>query len=81
MKVIEVIADSGHADTVAGIAAQQEVVDYWRGSTDEDGPGGITWRETYAYDANGNRTLYERDADGDGVTDSRSAYNNVTINK
>lgn len=37
MKVIEVIADSGHADTVAGIAAQQEVVDYWRGSTDEDG--------------------------------------------
>jgi len=29
MKIIEVITDSGHLDTVIGIAQQQEVVDYW----------------------------------------------------
>ena len=37
MKIIEVIADSGHIDTVAGIAEQQAVVDIWYGPEGEDG--------------------------------------------
>jgi len=37
MRVIEVITDHGHVDTLRGIAAQQEVVDVWVGHNDEDG--------------------------------------------
>lgn len=37
MRVIEVITDHGHVDTLRGIAAQQEVVDIWVGHSDEDG--------------------------------------------
>ncbi|MCK4865976.1 MAG: TIGR00341 family protein [Gammaproteobacteria bacterium] len=37
MRVIEVITDQGHVDTLRGIAAQQEVVDIWVGHKDEDG--------------------------------------------
>jgi uncharacterized hydrophobic protein (TIGR00341 family) len=37
MKIIEVIADSGHADTISGIAEQQGAVDHWIGSVAEDG--------------------------------------------
>ena len=37
MRIIEVITDQGHADTLRGIAAQQELEDIWIGHTDEDG--------------------------------------------
>lgn len=37
MRVIEVITDQGHVDTLRGIAAQQEIVDIWVGHNDEDG--------------------------------------------
>ena len=37
MRVIEVITDHGHVDTLRGIAAQQEVMDIWVGHNDEDG--------------------------------------------
>lgn len=37
MRVIEVITDQGHVDTLRGIAAQQEVVDVWVGHNDIDG--------------------------------------------
>ena len=37
MRVIEVITDEGHSDTLRGIAAQQEVIDIWVGQRDEDG--------------------------------------------
>lgn len=37
MRIIEVITDQGHVDTLRGIAAQQEVVDIWVGHKDEDG--------------------------------------------
>ena len=37
MRVIEVITDQGHVDTLRGIAAQQEVADVWVGHNDEDG--------------------------------------------
>jgi len=37
MRVIEVITDQGHVDTLRGIAEQQEIVDIWVGHTDEDG--------------------------------------------
>ena len=37
MRVIEVITDQGHVDTLRGIAAQQEAVDIWVGHNDEDG--------------------------------------------
>ncbi len=37
MRVIEVITDQGHVDTLRGIAAQQEVMDIWVGHKDEDG--------------------------------------------
>lgn len=37
MRVIEVITDHGHVDTIRGIAAQQEVVDIWVGHNDIDG--------------------------------------------
>ena len=37
MKVIEVIADSGHLDTLRGIAEQQNIKDFWSGPLQEDG--------------------------------------------
>jgi len=37
MKIIEVIADHGHLDTILGIAEQQSVVDHWFGAVEEDG--------------------------------------------
>ncbi len=37
MRIIEVITDQGHVDTLRGIAAQQEILDIWVGQTDEDG--------------------------------------------
>lgn len=37
MRIIEVITDQGHVDTLRGIAAQQEIIDIWVGHTDEDG--------------------------------------------
>lgn len=36
MKIIEVIADQGHLDTIMGIAEQQGVVDHWPGAVAED---------------------------------------------
>ena len=37
MKIIEVIADAGHHDTIASIAEQQQVEDIWFGANNEDG--------------------------------------------
>jgi len=37
MRVIEVITDQGHVDTLRSIAEQQDIVDIWVGHTDEDG--------------------------------------------
>ncbi|HQU14541.1 MAG: TIGR00341 family protein [Chromatiales bacterium 21-64-14] len=37
MKLIEVVADAGYADTVAGIAEQHQVLDIWQAPTAEDG--------------------------------------------
>lgn len=37
MKIIEVITDAGHLDTVKGLAAQYELVDFWHSATDEAG--------------------------------------------
>lgn len=37
MKIIEVIADTGHKDTIKGIAEQYEIADLWFGAEDEDG--------------------------------------------
>lgn len=37
MKIIEVIADSGHTDTITGIAEQQEIRDLWLGQKNPDG--------------------------------------------
>jgi len=37
VRIIEVITDQGHVDTLRGIAAQQEIVDIWVGHNDEDG--------------------------------------------
>ncbi len=37
MKIIEVIADAGHHDTILGIAEQQQVEDIWFGPNNEDG--------------------------------------------
>jgi hypothetical protein len=36
---------------------------------DHDADGDAEWRETYAYDESGNRTITARDADGDGRPD------------
>ena len=41
MKIIEVIADHGHLDTILGIAEQQGVVDHWPSVIAEDGRMGI----------------------------------------
>ncbi|QKT03366.1 TIGR00341 family protein [Ectothiorhodospiraceae bacterium 2226] len=37
MKIIEVVADAGHVDTLLGIAQQHEAVDAWAGPAGEDG--------------------------------------------
>ncbi len=37
MKVIEVIADAGHLDTITGIADQQQISDRWQGPQSPDG--------------------------------------------
>ncbi len=37
MKIIEIITDAGHLDTLKGLAAQLELVDFWHGATDEAG--------------------------------------------
>ncbi len=37
MRIIEVITDQGHADTLRGIAEQYQITDIWTGHTDEDG--------------------------------------------
>lgn len=37
MKIIEIIADAGHHDTILGIAEQQQVEDIWFGPANEDG--------------------------------------------
>jgi uncharacterized hydrophobic protein (TIGR00341 family) len=37
MKIIEVIADAGHHDTILSIAEQQQVEDIWSGQNNEDG--------------------------------------------
>jgi uncharacterized hydrophobic protein (TIGR00341 family) len=37
VKIIEVIADAGHLDTLQGIAEQYEVSDIWYGAVNEDG--------------------------------------------
>lgn len=37
MRIIEVVTDHGHVDTLRGIAEQQEAVDIWVGHNDEDG--------------------------------------------
>ncbi len=36
MKIIEVIADAGHHDTIVGIAEQQQVEDIWFTQKNED---------------------------------------------
>ena len=37
MRIIEVVTDHGHVDTLRGIAEQQDVLDIWIGHNDEDG--------------------------------------------
>ena len=37
MRVIEVVANAGHIDTLRGIAEQHEAVDIWCGTEDDDG--------------------------------------------
>ncbi len=37
MKIIEVIADNGHLDTILGIVEQQGVIDHWQSTVAEDG--------------------------------------------
>lgn len=37
MRLIEIVADEGHTDTLSGIADQHEVTDYWLGAPAEDG--------------------------------------------
>jgi len=37
MRVIEIIADAGHLDTLIGIAEQHQVTDFWYGADGEDG--------------------------------------------
>jgi len=37
MKIIEIIADQGHLDTVASIATQHKAMDVWMGAPGEDG--------------------------------------------
>ena len=37
MKIIQVIADDAHVDTLRGIAEQHKVADFWVGNAQEDG--------------------------------------------
>ena len=37
MRLIEIVADAGHTDTLSGIAAQHEITDYWWGAEADDG--------------------------------------------
>jgi uncharacterized hydrophobic protein (TIGR00341 family) len=37
MRLIEIVADAGHSDTLAGIADQNQVTDYWWGAVGDDG--------------------------------------------
>jgi len=37
VRLIEIVADVGHSDTLASIAEQQEVTDFWYGAPAEDG--------------------------------------------
>ena len=37
MKIIQVLADSAHVDTLRGIAEQQKVAEFWVGNVQEDG--------------------------------------------
>ncbi len=37
MRLIEIVADGGHLSTLAGIAEQHQVTDYWHGPEGEDG--------------------------------------------
>jgi hypothetical protein len=37
MRVIEIVADACHFDTLAGIAAQHAVADFWSGDVGGDG--------------------------------------------
>lgn len=37
MRRIDIIADAGHLDTLAGIAEQHDIIDRWQGVTGEDG--------------------------------------------
>lgn len=37
MRLIEVVADAGHTDTLSGMADQHQVTDYWWGAPAEDG--------------------------------------------
>lgn len=37
MRIIEVVTDHGHVDTLLGIAAQYEITDIWTGHINEDG--------------------------------------------
>jgi uncharacterized hydrophobic protein (TIGR00341 family) len=37
MRLIEIIADAGHSDTLASIADQHEITDFWWGAPAEDG--------------------------------------------
>jgi uncharacterized hydrophobic protein (TIGR00341 family) len=37
MRLIEIIADAGHGDTLASLAEQHEVTDFWQGAPGEDG--------------------------------------------
>ncbi len=36
MKIVEVITDEGHVDTILGIAEQFDVTDYWHYQLDRD---------------------------------------------
>ena len=37
MRLVEIVADSGHLDTLTGIAEQHQVTDFWHGAAGEDG--------------------------------------------
>jgi uncharacterized hydrophobic protein (TIGR00341 family) len=37
MRLIEIVADAGHTDTLSGIADQHEITDYWWGAPADDG--------------------------------------------
>ena len=37
MRLVEIVADSGHLDTLTGIAEHHQVTDFWHGAAGEDG--------------------------------------------